>query len=272
MVDALAFLDEPDPEIEGTATVVTTPAKVEEPAPKVEIPAPAKVETPVVAAAPVKVETPTPDADGDKKTVPLRTFLDMVDENKDLKNQLKGGAKTPEEEIGFEVPDPDKNPKEYRAYQETMTAMNLLNMKMDNSERFARLQYKDTPDLVNKARDWALERMKTDDTFGDKIYGHSDPYAEAIRLYNEDVELQDYRAWKADKGKNPNPPLTDGKTPVVETPVKTEVVVRAAAATPQPVKEEIPGSIADETSAGKGHATLPTGPGRAFDTLFPDVG
>lgn len=267
--DVLSFLDE-TPVVEAPKVEPAAGGTLE--APKVDG---AAAVAPVTDAAVVKegaAEAPkvdvVPPADGktddkEPKTVPLATFLDILNENK----QLKKGAKATEtepKEIQFVVPDPVKNPREYAAYQESMFTLNQMNERMNTSERFATKEY--GAELIAKVRDWALAKMDSDEAFANLITNDADPYEIAVKAYNEDLELQQYRAWVAG-GKKPED--APGAKQADQTPPlkklagsdKTGTVVH------QPVVEEAPSSIVDATSAG-GVQSVPVGGGQAFDGIF----
>lgn len=264
--DVLDFLDDSG----STTTVVDAPATVapvedtslssttvttEDPTPKVE-PVPEVPPVAPVVSAPVS-EAPKEEP----KTVPLATFLDVLKENKDLKKGKEAPA-APEPE--FVVPDPVKQPAEYAAYQETMFQFNLMNERMNNSEKFARKEHGN--ELIDKVRDYATTRMDTDPQFANLVTTSADPYEEAVKAYREAEELKEYRTWVA----NGKKPLEQPGTPPVAQPTpqsQPAPVLVAPVAKPQPVVEPLPGSIVDQPSSG-GITAVPTGPGTAFDDTF----
>lgn len=248
-------------------------------------PDPKPVEAPVVDAAPVAapvdgapvVEGPVAPVNGEvkapvvtakedekeSKTVPLATFLDILNENKQLK---KGAPKTvePVEEVQFEIPDPVKNPREYAAYQETMFKFNQMNDRMNLSELMARKEHGD--EIVDKVREWAVTKMDADESFANLVTNNVDPYSIALKAFKEDQELQEYRAWVAG-GKKPEAAPGVVKQPAPELK-QLPGSVQKPAVVPQPVVEAAPSSIADDPSSGKGVHHVPSGPGQAFDSIF----
>lgn len=246
------------------------PAKTaEELAAETEAAEAAKVEVPEkVEEKPAGSEEVVTDKDG--KTVPLATFLDVLHENKDLKKLVKGAKETPSTEDApqFEVPDPVKNPREYAAYQDTMSRLNILNERMNVSERFARKEH--GSELIDKVRDWALERMDKDEAFGNKVVNDADPYSVAVAAYNEHIELEPFRAWVAGGKKPEDAPWAKqaDRKPALKK-LETPIVVKAAAGgTPKPA-EKVPTSIVDQPSGG-GAGVIPAGDGVAFGSLFKD--
>lgn len=205
--------------------------------------------------------------DKDGKTVPLATFLGIIDENKDLKKQLKEGKKPAEEDVPqFEVPDPVKNPREYAAYQDVMLRFNTMNERMNVSERFAVKEH--GKELIDKVREWALARMDLDEAFGNKVVNDADPYSVALEAYKEHIQLEEYKAWVAGGRKPEDAP---GTKKVIEQPtpkkLETPIVVKPAAGGTLKPAEKAPLSIADASSAG-GTLAIPIGAGQAFDGMF----
>lgn len=264
--DTLSFLDDDREALETAPDPKPVEAPVAEAAPVV---APVEV-APVVEAPPVVVPEPKApvanvDADKEPKTVPLATFLNILDENRDLKKTQKPAKPTPKaEEVQFEIPDPVKNPREHSAYLETMFKFNQMNDRMNLSELMARKEHGD--EIVDKVRDWAVTRMDVDAGFADRVTNHVDPYSVALKAYNEDKELQEYRAWVAG-GKKPEDAPGVVKQPAPELKQLPGSIPKVPVPVPQPVVEA-PSSIADEPSSGKGVHHVPSGPGQAFDSIF----
>lgn len=248
--DTLAFLDN-KPVEKPAETVVETPVEK----PVVETPAP-KVEDAVVLSDEEKSDDKT------GQTVPLATYLDMRDKFK--KATEKAPVETDPLAEEFVPPDPVKDPAGRAEYDRQVLSLNLMNERMNTSERLARIEHKDNPTLVDDAKKWALTRFDEDPHFAEKITSSADPYSEAIAAYQEHLEYQAFKASK--KGATDG----DGKTPAKETPeTKPAVAAQPAAVTPKPVaKTPLPKSIADASSAGGTH-TIPVGEGVAFDTMFP---
>lgn len=259
MADALDFLDEAEKPQE---IVVEKPVEVVAEVVKPEVVA--EVVKPEVKTDTTVVEVKKPDgSEVDNKTVPLRTFLDMVDENKSLKNQMK---KTNIEEDTFEIPDPTKDPAGHAVYQDAVHQAERLNDRMNNSERFARLEH--GAELVNKAKEWGIARIDKDAGFARLVTDAADPYAEVVRLYNEEQEMEEFRTFKANKGKPP----AEGAAKPVEQPNKPVVVIEKITVDPKkPVVETKPNSIVDDTSAAGGkNGGTPTGAGVAFNNAIPE--
>lgn len=248
----------------GSALTEETP-KVVETAPKVEeTPAPV-----VTASTPATTDTPVVEENKEPKYVPLKTFLDKVEEAAALKAQLKEKEKTPEpvdgvDEFGMSVPDPVKNPKEYADYAEVRLSMNLMNERMNNSERFARQAHGN--EVMDKVKTWALDQMSKDQAFGERVVGDPDPYEAAKKAYDEHMELEDYRTWVRN-GRKPEEAPGVKPAPVVSEPIKPVVVVQQAPTKQQPAVEKIPDTIVDEVSHG-GPQKVPVGPGQSFDSVF----
>lgn len=264
--DAIGFLGA-DELIEGKPPGSETDPKVAaQPQPKVE--EGPKEEEEVVGEEGGEVEgsKETAVVDKEPKTVPLSTFLHMVERAKTAEELNKTKGKFEEQEI--QPPDPVKQPKEYAAFQSTMFQMNLLNERMNTSEEFARDKHGD--ELVDKARTYVLEKSEKDpDWFQKHIIGARNPYKAAIEIYNEHMEFQEFLASRknrdgkkeGDEGKDPaqssksEPAATARKPAAQQVEPKPAVVVRK------------PRTIADAPSGDGAHA-IPTGQGQAFDGFF----
>ncbi len=248
--NTLEFLDQPVEQPVGDKPVVETTV--------VEPKEPVVVDPALPAAI-------APAAD---KVVPLATFLDMRDENKALKEKLK--AREPIAPEGFTPPDPATDPVGYIHYREGLTELNIVNERMNISEKFAVKEH--GKDLVDKARDWALERFAADPGYENKILGLSDPYDAVISDYNNHMLLQEltpaevkrYREWKAAEALKQQP-NGEGAAPAAE-----KVIAKpAASAAQQPAaKPAVPKSIAGRPASGGGVQAIPVGAGQAFDSLF----
>jgi hypothetical protein len=273
--DALAFLDGPV-EHPGSTTV-PSPANTEAPPPPA---ADVIEENPAGGATPLASDAAAPAAKegdeapkGDTKFVPLPTFLDMRDENKKLKERLK----ELEPPGGFTPPDPNENPGEYLQYRENMIHLQILNERMNFSEKSAVKEH--GKELVGKARDWAVERFANDPGYEDRIMREADPYEVIVAEFNEhqlaqefkDKEtIEEFRAWKAEKAKGAKPPASGEAPPAPKTPPQAAPVVKAGVSTNSaaPAQDEpIPTTIADTPSQG-GSTAVPVGAGQAFDGLF----
>lgn len=201
------------------------------------------------------------DGKGGKKQVPLATFLELRDENKDLKKRLK--ELEPEQEE-FVAPDPKENPVEYARFQEARTQFQITNERMNFSERIARKEHGN--ELIDKVRDWAVAKFDEDPAFTDTVVQSVDPYATALEAYNRDQltakmtpeRLAAFEAWEAAQANGEDPPK----------PAAAKAV--APATPPVKVKPPIPKSIAGAASASgrEGSHSIPVGPGNAFDVAF----
>lgn len=195
-----------------------------EPAPE---PAPA---APVVSA-PAEPASPPPGF------VPVSVVQELRREMRELRHPVEPVAPPTVYDEGYE---------QYMAAQVHNAA---LNNKLDISEELARQAHGD--DLVDKARDWALQRFAESPAFRQEVLSQRNPYGYAVKEFqrqqalselNDPAELQAFKAWKAAQALAQQP--------------------AAAPAAPPP-----PRSIASAPSAG-GVQHVPTGAGQAFDNVF----
>lgn len=252
--DVLEFLDEATAKVEVTEQV-QEPVKVAEPV--VETPTPEASAAGEVVVPPEGEETPA--AEDDTKVVPLGTALGWRDRMVAAEKALKESKPAPEAE--FVPPDPAKQPVEFARYTQQVMELNLMNERMNVSERFARKEHGN--DLVDKARTWSLSRFDADPQFANHIVNNADPYEASVEAYKEHLEFEAFKASKK------------GATVQEEAPVAGEggerkiALATPVAKVPQPVvKKPAPRSIASEASAGGTHA-IPVGEGQAFDSVFP---
>lgn len=204
-------------------------------------------------------EDSLPADDNTAKMVPLGTALNWRDRMVAAEKALKDKDK-PADNVEFTPPDPVNNPREYATYNERVLELNIMNERMNTSERFARKEH--GAELVDKAREWALARMDADPTFAKSVMENADPYDIAVAAYKEHVEFE---AWKASK--KVAPATLEVPAAKVSEEVKPAVAM-VAAVKPKPDVKPAPRSIVNATSAGGNH-TIPAGEGQAFDSVFP---
>lgn len=226
------------------------------------------------AAAPVVAETPEV-IDGvaaGAHSVPLATFLDMRDKAKKASDELEAlrTASQTHEPIEFNIPDAATDPAGNAAARQALTNLQILSERMNFSEDYARLKYKDDAELVDTAQQWAIGRFKADPAYEDRIMNERNPYETIIADYRSSKQLEtfagdewtQFQAWKASQaGGNVSVPA-----PVIEQP---SGAAPAAPVPQQPAKPLPPRSIADLPSAGGNAHLIAVGAGQAFDNVFP---
>lgn len=157
-----------------------------------------------------------------------------------------------------EPPDRYADPEAFDAWRDQQIENRLFDERCNVSERFARTQH--GPELVDEAKQWAVQRLQSDPLFGPMLRSQPDPYGFAVAEYRKDKLFSDFKdddfaafqAWRAQQGQaHPTP------TPSLAT----------ASPLPQPAPSPPPRSIATAPSAG-GPASVPSGPGQAYDRAF----
>lgn len=278
MADPLEFLDtnSMSPE-ERQALSLATGAANPTLTPMEEAPAPLEgIQGQTVAVEPVPEAPRTADEGGNVSggvhSVPLATFLDMRDSNKKLKEQLEAfqAAAPASQPIEFNIPDPKEDPAGYSQATAAITHLQILSERMNFSEDFARLKYKDEDGLVDKAQAWAVTKFQADPGYEDRIMNQRDPYDQVIKDYKASLNLEvletdewtQFQAWKAAQA---------GGNVSTSAPVTTAPAAAApAAAVPQSPARPLPSpSIADLSSAGGNLHSVAVGAGQAFDNVFP---
>lgn len=238
-------------------------------------------ETPVVEPD-AKVEAPVLDDEGKPMghNVPLALYLDTRERANAATARLAELEAAEAERTraastaDIEIPDATADPEGHRRFQQTVTNLTILNDRMNMSEKMARLEYKaEDPELVDKAKAWAIARFPTNAAYEDTIMSHQDPFAQVISDYRaaqraeklskapDDFDADDYQRYLEAREKG---------EPYVP-PKKEPAVAEAAAAAPQPKTDPNPApirSIASATSAGGQPGAVAVGDGKAFDGVF----
>lgn len=215
-----------------------------------------KIETPPVQEAAPVVETPveTPkEAEPPKPEVPpgfvpynaLKEARDEAARHKEELKRLRG------EQPQQQVPDVFEDPDAFTEHNRQLAAQMSLNTKLELSEDMARDKFGDQ--VVDSARDWALEKFRTSPAFQQEALTHRNPYRFVVESYQRDQvfssvapdEIEQFKAWKAQQAS------------LAATPA-------APAAQPQPTPTP---SLASAVSAGGVQHTA-VGDGVAFHDMF----
>jgi hypothetical protein len=153
------------------------------------------------------------------------------------------------------IPDQYEDPEGYQAHREQQINERLLHHTLNTSERFARKEH--GGELVDKARDWALQKFQSDPLYYQRVLADPDPYELVVQEFKRDQvfqklqgsDLDAFLAWKAGQA-----------APQAAQPA-------APAAPPQ--QPTPPRSMASAPSAGSAKpGEQPVGPGVAFDSVF----
>ncbi|MCA0358726.1 MAG: hypothetical protein LCH78_18080 [Proteobacteria bacterium] len=242
MSDNLDFLDGPSPA--DTTTADQTPAAA--PEPSTDGPArgpdgrfaPREGEQP--QAQPVAEQPALEPAKPEAQTVPLNVVKELRAEIRALKQQ------------------PQPQPQDY--YPEELTPEEhveraTLNTRLDISEDMARDKFGD--EIVDQARDWALEKFQNNPAYKTEVLSQRNPYRYIVEAYKADQraarlndladdDIEAFLAWKSGQ----------------------QAPQQAAPAAP-PQQSAPPRSLASAPAAGGGKpGEQPVGPGVAFDALF----
>lgn len=248
MADKLDFLDdqdEPKQDVaaEEKAETVETP-ETPEPQPEVkQEEAPAKAE-----AEPEKPVKPEPVIEH----VPIKAMLDERDryrEEKQRREQLERELAALRQKEPEKAPDVFEDPEGYRRHIEQQNAYQVARLRFEMSEEMALGRH--GADVVAQAKEWALQKAKSEPWFEQRILSSRNPYEFIVAEYKretrfgkvDDSEWDQFQKWKEAQAQISPAPEATSKPP---TPPK---------------------SIANAPSAG-GVAAVAIGPGRAFDEMF----
>ncbi|CAB5222432.1 hypothetical protein UFOVP368_7 [uncultured Caudovirales phage] len=165
--------------------VEATPEAVE-PEPVAEQPAETPVAPPVVTPEPAKPEP---------GHVPLSAMLDERERRQKLEAELARyqAQQAPPEPLDV------YDPEQLAGY----TSQQVLNTKLDISEEMTRDKFGD--ELVDKAREWALQRFSQDPSYQAQVLRQRNPWKHVVEQFQRDqiasqVSLSDFeqfQAWKA---------------------------------------------------------------------------
>lgn len=234
------------------------------------------VQTP--PSAPAAVSPPpgtTPEDfqdDGTGHRVPLTALLAEREKRQNIQRELddfKSRHTTQESGLpDIQIPDPAVDLPGYLRVTQGINNMQLLNERMNNSERFARKEHGN--EVVDKAMNWALERFKGNPAYEQQVMDAADPYDIVVKDFQgqsrvqetEGDEYKEFLAWKQAKaGGDQGGATGGGNTPTPSQPA-------AASAPAQPAVSAPPRSIASMASGGGSPREVPSGPGQAFDNVF----
>jgi hypothetical protein len=229
MEDTLSFLNgAEEPEIETV--------EVAEEEPQTEA-----VQEQPIEAAPVEESKPDP------IMVPLAALHETRDKVRELEAKLAAQQQPAYQPP--EVPDVYEDPQGFQTAIQTQVQQAIYAERLNMSQRFAEQKF--GAETVKAALEWGMERCSQDQGFNTSVLSNPDPVGFAIQQYQREQiatevnidEFQQFKAWKTAQAQ------VQQQSPQVVAP-------------PPP-----PRSLASAPSVG-GASHEPSGPGRAFDSLF----
>lgn len=153
--------------------------------PPAEPPAPAPEPTPEAPPAETPATTPEPEsppqAEKPEHTVPLPKYLDLRDENKELrrwKAEQEAKAQAPK------APDPIDDPEGHTAFLESRMEARLAEQRLTVSEQLAVREH--GQEKVDAAVQWALSQAQADPSFGPRYMREADPIGWIVRQHQRD--------------------------------------------------------------------------------------
>jgi len=186
---------------------------------------------------------PAPDAEAPKgtKQVPLATFLDQRDENKELKRRLAEFEATSRERPA--APSPFDDPEGYAAYTQQVVDERLTEERFAMSDMFARQQH--GAETVDSAVEWAQSRAQQDPAFAMSYMRQQNPIDWIVQQHRQSEVL----------GQIGNRPLDDfiqdyiAKNPDKFASASGAAIPVAPAMQPAPKPQAPPKSIAGDASS-----------------------
>jgi len=218
------------------------------PEPEAEAPQPEQV-------APEPVE---PQQDG--RFVPLAAVLDERDKRKALEARVAEFERIQQQAKPQNVPDAFDEPEQYTAYLQQQMGQAMAQQRMDTSYLIATQAY--GKDTVEKAREWALERGKSNPGFAAELDQQAHPIDWIVHQHKRDGLISQ---------------LPDDVSSLDEL-VEREIAKRGLSApvaapsgatpqqAPQPVK--VPRSLASQGSSQSDIRHVASGPLSAVDAVF----
>lgn len=238
-------------------------AETDAPAPSPEpIVAPVDAQpAPAVQPAPAATPAPATPVQPEPGHVPISAMLDEREKRQAAERALAALQAKQAAEPAPQRPDATADPEAARKFDQNEMEMRLFAQNREFSRRFAVKEY--GAETVAKVQEWAGARCDTDKAFNAKLLASDDPYELSVQEWKREQllatvkpdDLDDYLAWRAAKD-------AGTLTPAHPAPAPATTV-----APPAPVSPPPPRSLVNAPSAGGADHT-PSGPGRAFDTLF----
>lgn len=231
-----------------------------EPAPQPEVQQEAPQPEPAPEPTPDAPQPPQPEPAPEAKehTVPLAKFLDLRDENKELKRWKADQEAKLQQQQAPKAPDPIDDPEGYAVHVERIAEAKATKVKFDTSDVIARREFGD--DTVNAAADWAVEKAKSDPTFSAQYMREPHPIDWIVRQHKRDAMLTEI-------GDDPNDWFTREAAKRGYAPTSAPPAAEASAATVPPVAAPTP-SLVNQPSSG-GISVVAAGPTSALETVFP---
>lgn len=176
-----------------------TPVEPTPPPPEPEPSAPAEpAQVPAPEPAPAAPEVKQPEAGA----IPITALLDEREKRRAAEAEL--AQFRAQQQQPAEVPDRYEDPEGFEAYQQQQTQRALLNTRLDLSEDMARERHGD--ELVDKARDWAIQRFKENPAYHAEVLSKRNPYAhvvaefqrhDALNRIGDPSRIDAFLAWEA---------------------------------------------------------------------------
>lgn len=270
--DALSFLDSGSmSQQERDALALTTGG--ESPTTQAETTTETAGQASVGTTPAAKVEVEQFEDDGTGHRVPLTALLNEREKRQRLEGELATLRTTQETQeadgaLTFDFPDPNRDPAGYARAQAGFQNLQLLNERMNFSERFARMKH--TDDVVQAAHDWAITRFKADPSYEERIMHEADPYEAIVKDHKvqtrgEEVKDDDWTAFQAWKAQQAAEAGQGDGSQIAQQPAAQ---AQAGAAPQQQARRMPAASIADMPGAGGSPHAVPVGAGQAFDNVF----
>ncbi len=210
------------------------------------------------------IEAPAEEAPQERedKSVPLATFLDMRDKQKDAERRAadyeRQLAEARASQQPQQIPDAFDDPQGYARYQQQHVAEAVTAQKFEMSDLIARQSHGD--ETVETATAWAMEKAKANPVFAAEYMKERHPIDWIVRQHKRDSLMQQVgedpdefvrrRAVELGLTTSPTPPAVVAPQPTVTAP------------------KAPPRSLVNAPSHG-GVSEVPVGRLAGLDTVFP---
>lgn len=210
------------------------------------------------AAAAPAVPAPVEPAAKQDHTVPLPTFLDMRDQNKELKRRLAEIEARPAPQIPSAATDPEA----FARYQTDLVNGTRTDTVFNMSELMAREKHGDEP--VTQAMSWAMDQAQTSPAFAAEYLKQKHPIDWAVKQ-------QKRHALLTEMGDDPEAYIAKRIAAQTATPTPAPAQPSQAAtpqpAAPAPAQPSPTRSLASAPNAGSA-TSVPNHPVAGVDAVF----
>lgn len=163
-------------------------------------------------------------------------MLDEREKRQALERQLEALKAAQPRQEAPQAPNLYDDPEGFAAHQAQQTHAVALNIKLDLSEDMARQRHGE--EVVDKAKQWAIERMAQSPVFQQEVLSNRNPYDFAVQAYQRDQvvaqltpeKLAAFNAWQTAMASAQPAPALAGAAPPQAAPTPPRSLATAPSA------------------------------------------